>query len=313
MNQDRLLERIEILWNSYWQKQSDRLFNHSTDMFMDYIVSIPYCKCVLDKLKKDYPSTDEDIINYNQKEWDTFISQKNNMQILSFLLHWYEKRKSEKKFYFNDCKCLGYSHDTSTYDKMQMFKADVIRPIVDYIIFNLNDERYVLYLLGRYKQRIKCFEKIKSNIKEIGNSEDGNDEDESKGTMTLNESILQKDLCLYLFDNGIDVHLEEEIGNGRLDILINHNNIPFIIEVKYIKGTEKEYSYIDRVRKAVTQVKDYMLSKRAQNGCIFIYTEVDIDFIGIYPDILNVQLHTIYIGPNKPSERNTRNIIVELK
>ena len=107
MNQDRLLERIGILWNSYWQKQSVRLFNHSTDMFMDYILSIPYCKLILEKLKDDYSLTDEQYEEYKQKEWSTFVEKKNNLQILSFLLQWYEKRKTEKKYYYQDCKCLG--------------------------------------------------------------------------------------------------------------------------------------------------------------------------------------------------------------
>ena len=217
MNQDRLLERIEILWNSYWQKQSVRLFNHSTDMFMDYILSIPDCKFVLDKLKNDYSFTDEQYDEYKHNEWVNFVKQKNKLQILSFLLQWYEKRKSEKKYYYQDCKCLEYDKDASEADKMQMFKTDVIRPIIDYIIFNLQDEKYVLYLLDRYIQRLKLFNIVKEKIKSLGKQ---------------NESVLQDDLCLFLYDYGIDTHKEEVVGNGRLDILTNYNGEYLVIEVK---------------------------------------------------------------------------------
>lgn len=93
MNQDRLLERIEILWNSYWQKQSVRLFNHSTDMFMDYILSIPYCKLILEKLKDDYSLTDEQYEEYKQKEWSTFVEKK---IIYKFFLFCYNGMKRER-------------------------------------------------------------------------------------------------------------------------------------------------------------------------------------------------------------------------
>lgn len=285
MNQDRLLERIEILWNSYWQKQSARLFNHSTDMFMDYILSIPYCRFVLKKLKDDYSFTDEQYDEYKQKEWGTFVKQKNNLQILSFLLQWYEKRRSEKKYYYQDCKCLGYDKDASEADKMQMFKTDVIRPIIDYIIFNLQDEKYVLYLLDRYIQRLKLFNIVKEKIKSLGKQ---------------NESVLQDDLCLFLYDYGIDTHKEEVVGNGRLDILTNYNGEYLVIEVKYIKKSEKKY--IERIKAAISQIKEYMLRKGTKRGCLLIYTEKEEEFVAKNINSNNILIQSVYIGSKTPSE-----------
>lgn len=302
MNQDRLLERIEILWNSYWQKQSARLFNHSTDMFMDYILSIPYCRFVLKKLKDDYLFTDEQYNEYKQKEWGTFVEQKNNLQILSFLLQWYEKRRSEKKYYYQDCKCLGYDKDASEADKMQMFKIDVIRPIVDYIVFNHADESYILYLLNRYVQRIKLFENEKIKIQQIGNNTNEDNFLKDNGDMQPNESVLQKDLCLYLFNSGIRIHQEEVVGNGRLDILVNHNKEYFIVEVKYIKKTEKRDNCIKRINASISQIKEYMSSKGAKNGCILIYTEIEIDFIPMNINENNISMLSVYIGKEVPSK-----------
>lgn len=314
MGKKYIVEKIEFLWHGYWQKQSKGLFNHATDMFMDSILNIPYCKLVLEKLKNDYPFDFEEINSYDTTEYWKLFEGADNMRVLSFLYHWYEMKRErcKIKFYYKQCIWLGYSKDISEIDIMQMFKTDIIRPIIDYVIYNLNEKNYVLYLLDRYKQRIKYFGKVKNKIKSIGNNSNKKFLDEKKDIKACNELDLQKDLCLYLFDNGMEVSQEEVAGDGRLDILINSNNEPFIIEVKYIKETEDEHSYNNRVRKAVAQVKDYMLSKGAQSGCIFIYTEVDVNFIGISPNILDVQLHSIYIGAKKPSERNAKNIIVEL-
>lgn len=287
MNQDRLLERIEILWNSYWQKQSVRLFNHSTDMFMDCLLIIPYCKFILDKLKEDYPFTNEDIINYSHKEWQTFIRQNNNMQILSFLLHWYEMRRSDDKFYYDGCICLGYSNESSINDKIQMFKTDVIRPIIDYIIFNLQDEKYVLYLLDRYIKRLKLFDIVKKKIKSLGRK---------------NESVLQDDLCLFLYDYGIDTHKEEVVGDGRLDILTNYNGEYLVIEVKYIKDTEKRAMYIERIKAAISQIKEYMLRKGTKRGCLLIYTEKEMEFIVNSTNNNGISILSVYIGNEVPSK-----------
>ena len=287
MNQDRLLERIGILWNSYWQKQSVRLFNHSTDMFMDYILSIPYCKLILEKLKDDYSLTDEQYEEYKQKEWSTFVEKKNNLQILSFLLQWYEKRKTEKKYYYQDCKCLGYSKDTSEFDKMQMFKIDVIRPIVDYILFNLQDEKYVLYLLNIYIQRFRLFEVVRENIKSLGQR---------------NESVLRDDFCLFLYEKGIDAHKEEVIGNGRLDILTNYNGEYFVIEVKYIKNIEEKAKCKERIKAAISQLKEYMLCKGAKRGCLLIYTEKEMEFIVNSTNNNGISILSVYIGNEVPSK-----------
>ena len=308
-----IINKIEFLWNGYFQKQSDSLFNYATDMFIDNIKAISFCKLSLDKLKKDYPFKSEEIIHYESIFYHDLLKENSNMQILSFFYQWYEAKRNSSRddFYYKKCRWLFLDKKVSDKNKIKIFKTDIIRPIIDYIIYDLNDVGYVLYLLDRYKQRVKYFKKIKNSIKHIGSKTKITSFNKQDNMMTTNESKLQEDLCLFLFDNGIDVHKEEIVGNGRLDVMINHNKNPFIVEVKYIKKDECHYK--ERINRSVIQLKEYMLGKGAKYGCIFIYTEVDIEFIAVNKSLIDIQLHSIYIGDKSPSQRTSNYFKISIK
>ena len=165
---------------------------------------------------------------------------------------------------------------------MMLFKTDFIRPILNYIINQLTEENYVLYLLDRYKQRTERFKTINPEGKR--------------------ELDLQQDLFLYLFDEGLELGNSTNIGNGEVDFIINVNGNPFLIETKlYKKGT----SY----KKYISQLKDYMGKVSANWGCLYIFTTEDVTF-EFETNYNNIFLRTIYIGNIKPSNRNTRTITI---
>lgn len=281
---NQIVEKIEILWRSYWQQQSSRMFNCATDLFMEYVLNIPYCKYVLDKLKSDYPFKPEEIIRYNSVEYSELLKENSYIQVLSFLCYWYEDRKNtnKMKLYFNDCRWLSYCREATEMDKMQMFKTDIIRPIIDYIICNLNDEGLVLYLLDRYKQRTERFKTI--NL-------------EGKGELDL-----QKDLFLYLFDEGLELGNSVNIGNGEVDFIIDVYGRPFVIEAKLYR---KNVS----CKKYMSQLKDYMGKVAARWGCLYIFTTEDVNF-EFENTQDNIFVKTVYVGDKKPSNRDTQTKIL---
>lgn len=310
MIKEHIIEKIDLLWHAYWLKQSDGLFNHATDTFMESITDIPYCKLVLNKLKEEYPFQSEQIKHYNSVEYWNLLERHNNIEIYSFLYQWYEEEKNSAnlKSYYKTCRWLGVNEGSSRIDMMQMFKTDVIRPIVDYIISSLNDKEYILYLLDRYRQRVELFENIKNEIKSIGQNTEEQISKDIVGSMNLNESVLQKDLCLYLFDCGVNVHREEMLGNGRLDVLINHDKNSFVIEIKYIKATENEYACKERIENSITQIEEYMSRTGATSGYVLVYTEVDVIFVSSQQKSSDIQIETIYIGDKTPSQRKRKTI-----
>ena len=55
MKQDRIIEKIELYYQQYRDKNSDILFNLNTINLIRKLQNIPFCKDVFNSLKKDLP------------------------------------------------------------------------------------------------------------------------------------------------------------------------------------------------------------------------------------------------------------------
>lgn len=286
-NRKQIINRIEHHYQSYLNRQSDVLFNAATNELVDFVFNIPICKNIISNIKKLYPISNELLKTNQNTEYFNYTNDitKSNEYYISYCLHWFDYIKSKgiyaPKGYDQECDWLN-SNIRGSKDSMMLFKTDFIRPILNYIINQLTEENYILYLLDRYKQRTERFKTINSKDK--------------------GELDLQKDLFLYLFDEGLELGNSTNIGNGEVDFIINVNGNPFLIEIKlYKKGT----SY----KKYISQLKDYMGKVSANWGCLYIFTIEDVTF-EFETNYDNIFLRTIYIGNIKPSNRNTMTITI---
>ncbi len=286
-NRKRIIDYIEQQYQYYLNRQSDVLFNAATNELFDLITAIPICKDIISKIKRDFPISQEQFINNQKIEYLTYVDKitSDSNYYISYCLHWFDYIRNEgvhsPEGYDQKCYWL-HSNIRGSKDSMLLFKTDFVRPILNHIINQLNEEVYLLYLLERFKQRT---ERFGISIPD-----------------TTSELALQKDLFLYLFDEGLELWHSADIGNGEIDFAININGRPFVIEVKLYKKNSKTNGYI-------SQLKDYMGKNSAQWGCLYIFTEEDVSFeLEIPSDIIFVK--TIYIGNRKPSQRNTKSKII---
>lgn len=280
----RIIDYIEQQYQYYLNRQSDVLFNAATDELFDLITAIPICKDIISKIKKEYPVNQELLINNQNIEYFTYVDNITSKPsyYISYCLHWFDYIKNKgvhsPEGYDQKCDWL-HSNMRGPKDSMLLFKTDFVRPILNYIINQLDEEVYLLYLLERFKQRA---ERFGINIHD----------------KTTNELTLQKDLFLYLFDEGLELWHSADIGNGEIDFAINITGQPFIIEVKLYKKESNTNGYI-------SQLKDYMEKTSANWGCLYIFTTEDVSFeLGTASDFIFVK--TIYIGHKKPSQRKTK-------
>lgn len=282
----QIIDRIEHYYQSYLERQSDVLFNAATDEVFDLVFNITICKSIISHVKELYP-IDKALLEKNQMtEYYNYIDDitSSNDYYVSYCLHWIDYIKSKgiqsPQGYDQECywlnSCIRGSKDT-----MMLFKTDFVRPILNYIMRQLNDEVYLLYILDRFKQRVERFKTI--------------------NVATTNELVLQKELFLYLFDQGLEIGKSTNIGNGEVDFIIDINSCPFIIEVKFYTGNScKGY---------LSQLKDYMGKVSAKWGCLYIFTKEDVSF-ELQTDINNIFVKTIYVGDNNPSNRKTKIISI---
>lgn len=123
------------------------------------------------------------------------------------------------------------------------------------------------------------------------------------------ERNIQNNLALYLFDSGYLVHREDELSNGKPDFLLSdEESTPYVIEVKYVKA--KRCSS-ETLKKYTSQLRDYMNKLDSYIGVLCIFTTQDYEFIW-HNKPNDMEIITVYVGELKPSERNTKNISLDL-
>ena len=290
-NRNRIIDRIETYYKAYLERQSNTLFNVYTDVLLTQVLNIPCCKVIIEALNKKHPIAEDVLKEHFNKEWFSYIRDvtADYEYYISYCLHWLAYIKSASKTldgYYKKCKWLDKNGETN--DSTMLFKTDVIRPILDYIIFQLQEESYILYLLDRYKQRIERFEKLES----IGSK---------------SELELQKDLFLFLFDQGtefagFEAHNSVSTGNGEMDFYIKCQGEPFVIEVKLYKEGKDTRHYL-------SQLTAYMSQIGAEYGCLYIFTKEDVTF-NLREAEESIYVKTVYIGEKTPCNKETKEIVL---
>ena len=168
---NQIIDYIERCYQSYLGRQSDVLFNSATDELFHSILDVPICKDIISHVKRTHP-IEVNLLKQNQEteyfEYFTSIT-KSREYYISYCLHWYEYIQPEiernpMQGYDEECHWL-HSNIRGTNDTMLLFKTDFVRPILNYIINQLNEEVYLLYVLEGFKQRAERFRTIKISSK----------------------------------------------------------------------------------------------------------------------------------------------------
>lgn len=134
-----------------------------------------------------------------------------------------------------------------------------VNPLVNYLHDVLDESNSTLYLLEKYKKRTEWFMKEQLLVK-YKNAASGQ-----------NEKVLEDDLRLYLFDQGIDYPFSTpSSASGRADLigLIDTKN-PLILEIK-IYDTEKGYGK-NRVISGFAQAVQYSNDYHKDVGYLVVY------------------------------------------
>lgn len=268
MNIDIIIDKIELAYGHYIQQGSEIMFNTFTDHFFDKLDSMPSCKLILEDLesqhKIDQKVFEERIISEYFYDRDFFVC--NESYYVAYCYQYYKFLRNRQRTqgnylnpYFKEVIWTDKSVNEEG-DRMKLYKTDYVRPLVNYIIDHLKNESLILHCLLRYKSRVERFKTIQD--------------------LDLTESIIQRDLALYLFDNGVEFSKEDDTCNGRLDFRISDasehygailkcNNKSFVVETKLMKKVT-----IGQIRKSIAQLKAYM-NQMSSYGCLVVFASDD--------------------------------------
>lgn len=135
---------------------------------------------------------------------------------------------------------------------------NIVTPIIYYFHDKLDKSNSIIYLLEKYKRRVEWFTKSKLIEK-------------YKKASKEYEDILEEDLRLFLFDQGIDYPFSTpKSASGRTDIVgsIETEN-PLIVEIK-ILDKEKKYG-INRIKSGFHQIVKYTEDYSKDVGYLVLY------------------------------------------
>lgn len=142
-----------------------------------------------------------------------------------------------------------------------------IAPIVEYLTDKLESSNSVIYLLEKYKKRTEWF--TKDNLYQ-----------KYKDATKNYEGILEDDLRLFLFDQGIEYPFSSpKIGkNDRTDVVGNmETNDPLIVEVK-IYDSSKNYKK-NRIKEGFEQALSYANTYNKNIAYLTVFNVDDIDIV----------------------------------
>lgn len=279
---ETIVEKLENYYHQYLSLSSNVMLNLNTDSLLHKIESLPQCKQILNDLIHRNPITEQEINSLAELGTiKTILEQHNEEYYAAFCIQWYFYQKEHWKsiiYTYADKARWLTKKDKDPIDKALIFKTDVVRPIVDYIISQIKEHNLIYYYLERYKSRVERY-----TFASLANK---------------NELSLQKDLALYLFDQGLSFYHEPNLGNGRPDYVIDLecNDMPFVVEIKKIQ--KLTHIIIDD---SLRQLKAY-LNQFPSYGCLYIFTE-DVNFVEYSRDIDDkLTIRCVYLGGKTPSQ-----------
>lgn len=281
---ETIVQKLENYYQQYLDLTSNVMLNLNTDSLFRRIESLPQCKQILEELRRNNTITEDKIRTLNCTEIDKhkkLFEDHDANYYAAFCLQWYYYQKEHEQFgmrtYADKARWLTKT-DKEMIDKVKIFKTDVIRPIVDYLISQIKEQNLIFYYLDRYKSRVERY-----TFSDLADK---------------NELGLQKDLALYLFDRGLSFYHEPNLGHGKPDFVIDLecNDKPFVVEIKKIKNLTQ--GIIDD---SLRQLRAY-LDQFPSYGCLYIFTE-DAKYADYSEDVnYKLTIRYVYLGEKSPSK-----------
>ncbi len=188
-----------------------------------------------------------------------------SLQAFRFLRDQYSYADLKAHQYFGTLGCRWEDRKEAIIDML-------IEPIINFLQEELVSFSNMVYLLEKYKKRTEWF--TKASLGERYTSLDKS-----------YEQLLEDDLRLFLFDQGIEYPFSTpKSASGRGDIIGEiETSDPLIVEIKIV-DSNKSYGK-PRIFEGFTQVVKYANDYRKDVGylVIFNFDDVEIDFGGLDP------------------------------
>lgn len=140
-------------------------------------------------------------------------------------------------------------------ETLESFRLEYVEPLFDYIDEHIDDKRMTLVLLKKYKHRCEWFRRAELFDK-FSKSQQG-------------EKALAYNLYEYLYDQGLEFHIEPESASGRPDLISAQSGKDRLVaDAKIFDGENRGIGYII---KGFRQLYDYTKDFNESFGYLVIF------------------------------------------
>lgn len=190
-----------------------------------------------------------------------FATRKDHVSFIYHYCKWIIDEKKDFRYYMID--------GSSARENCDSFKERFVSPLIDYLHDHLDSISQTLYILQKYKHRTEWFTRKELRAK-------------YKNANKLFEDLLEDDLRLFLFDQGIDYPFSTpKSASGRADIVsLIDTEDPLVLEIK-IFDSEKGYRK-ERIVSGFTQIVKYANDYHKDTGYLIVFNmdNLEIEVMG---------------------------------
>lgn len=253
----QLKANIQEWRNRFLKSDFDYCIN-SFNFLYDKLNNQAVIKAIFIELESEYQYSQADIQQIINKRIET---------------HVFDNEKQHAAFNYQMCKFVFETKKDFRYwfvvgknfrDTVEYFKDSIVSPLTNFIQDKLDGVSNVLYSIEKYKLRTEWF--TKQDLTDKYNNEN-----------KRYEGLLEDDLRLFLFDQGIDYPFSTpKSASGRADIIsLIYTDDPLVMEIK-IYDSKKGYKK-DRIINGFAQIVKYAEDYHKDTGYLVVFNMDNIE------------------------------------
>jgi hypothetical protein len=226
-----------------------RLFHSAFVQFWNFLKAHPLFAGVMAKLDAETPSHEEDM-NVLLKDGDRIPVFEREEEAMAFTYRLLQHCAAQPVDGRRGPEVgIGHtiSNDSEFSASLNAFRDAYLEPFYEHLDEALDQQTAVLSLLLKYKRKVEWFER--EQVAELA----------SRGERTLAEH-----LYAYVFDQGLNFHIEPQSASGEADLVAPE----LVLDAKVFDGERRSVSY---VKSGVNQLLTYARDFHQSAGYLVIY------------------------------------------
>lgn len=255
------------------------LFPSACNHFLNWVNNHPIFSGALITLRNIKPELYDELERYVKNPHKTDIDYESTkykatttnehsvicLYIIQIIAGMTEEEIQFSNFYFDLTRYLTGNYLHKTEEQVEAIRNVVLDGIYEYLDEQI-DSRNVLYgIILKYKQRSEWFRR--KRLREIAlNGLEGKS----------GERALAVDLQEYVFNQGVEFHIEPSSSSGEVDLIIKASEDKIIlIDAKYIKLESNRSEIVRKISSGFHQVMKYCTDYNENEGYLVTFIDTD--------------------------------------